>query len=62
LLIIVKALLYYYGKESRSQENRGERGRGRLRMRWEDCVKRELERVGEYAEQQHKIEEVGDCQ
>ena len=31
---------------SNAQKEEGKRRRGRLRMRWEDCVKRDLERVG----------------
>ena len=32
--------------EIRCQERRGENSRGRSRIRWGDCVKRGLERVG----------------
>ena len=34
-------------KRANAQKVEGKGRRGRPRMRWEDCVKRELERVGE---------------
>ena len=47
-------------KKSRCPESGGKRRQGRPRMRWEDSVKRDLERSEENGEQQQKIG-VGDC-
>ena len=35
--------------------------RGRARMRWVDCIKRDLETVEENGEQRQEIKGVGDC-
>ena len=48
-------------KRADAQNMEGKRRRGRLRMRWEDCVKRDLGKVGDVGEQQQNIVKVGDC-
>ena len=47
-------------KRSDVQRVEEKRRRGRQRMRWEDCVKRDLEKWEENGEQQQNIECVGD--